>query len=294
MHYRRARRYGDPLKVSCACGCGTLVGVDAAWSGLFYIDGHGVRANVADPADRLKRNQARRPVSDRGKNLYGLTDDCLIWTGRQSANGYGLVNVRVSKRAFRSELAHRLAYELAFGEGSATHLTIDHLCGVPLCCNPNHLEAVSIGENLRRAARAIEACPRGHIYDEKNTLIASTSGHRYCRQCNRNRDHLKRHGHDFVLDETNPSAKRQRCLVCRLAKESTPQFCPYGHEYTPENRIVRSGKRACRQCIRDRTHVPQFGHSFVPDPANPSNKRERCLVCVQAAARSSHPRLHDH
>lgn len=46
--------------------------------------------------------------------------------------------------------AHRFAYELVKGpipEG----LTLDHLCNVPLCVNPDHLEPVTLSENIRRA-----------------------------------------------------------------------------------------------------------------------------------------------
>lgn len=289
MHGRRDSRLGHPLKMKCACGCGEIVTVDPQWSGLFYIDGHGVQTNAIEPGEQLRESLVAQPVSDRGLRLYDLTDDCLIWTGPKTNQGYGVINIRAGKRITRRELVHRFAYELAFGEGSAVGLSVDHLCGVPLCCNPNHLEAVSLAENVRRTTLVVTACPQGHTYDEQNTLIGGVNGHRFCRQCNRNRYHLRKLGHDFVLDPENSSTKRQRCLTCRLEAESTPQFCPYGHEYTPENKKVDSqGKRSCIQCIRNRTHVGQFGHEFVVDETNPSSKRQRCSVCVQNAEPATH------
>jgi len=45
--------------------------------------------------------------------------------------------------------AHRLAYERAKGSIPAG-LQIDHLCRVRECVNPDHLEAVSQRENIRR------------------------------------------------------------------------------------------------------------------------------------------------
>ncbi len=281
-HLRRLKKYGDPNKVKCGCGCGELVTVAASVAiAVVYLDGHGVMSGAAvSPAVKLRRGLVPQPVSERGKTLYGLTGDCQVWTGSKNKMGYGRMYVRVpgQKRKGRVIQVHRLAYELANGEGSALDLTVDHLCGVPLCCNPRHLEAVTIGENLRRAAMVILACPQGHPYDDENTDY-SPDGHRRCRQCNTDRYHLEKHGHEFVADPENRSEIRRRCLICRQREESTPQFCPQGHEYTRENkRIGSDGKRYCQQCIWDRTHIPDFGHSFVPDPDGPAKKR-RCLTC---------------
>jgi HNH endonuclease len=54
--------------------------------------------------------------------------------------------------------AHRITYTLLRG-AIPKGLTLDHLCGVPACINPWHLEPVSRLENIRRywenpAARA--------------------------------------------------------------------------------------------------------------------------------------------
>lgn len=290
-HLRRLKRYGDPNKVKCGCGCGELITVAASVAvAVVYLDGHGVMSGVAaSPREKLKKKLISQPVSDRGRTFYSLTDDCQVWTGSKNQMGYGRMYVRVpgKKRKGRVFQVHRLAYELAFGDGALRNLTIDHLCGVPLCCNLNHLEAVSIAENLRRAAVVILTCPEGHPYDEENTLY-SLDGHRRCRQCNTDRYHVDKHGHEFVDDPENLSEVRRRCLVCRLREESTPQFCPAGHEYTPKNkRISSEGKRYCQQCIWDRTHLPQFGHSFVPDPDGPIKKR-RCLTCSQLHPRPTH------
>lgn len=281
-HLRRLEKYGDPNKVKCGCGCGELVAVAANIAvAVAYLDGHGVMSGPAvSPAVKLRKGLVPQSVSERGRTMYGLTGDCQVWTGSKNKMGYGRMYVRVpgQKRKGRVVQVHRLAYELANGEGSALNLTIDHLCGVPLCCNPRHLEAVTIGENLRRAAMVILACPQGHPYDDENTDY-SPDGHRRCRQCNTDRYHLEKRGHEFVADPENVSDLRRRCLICRQREESTPQFCPKGHEYTFENkRIGSDGKRYCQQCTWDRTHIPDYGHSFVPDPGGPVKKR-RCLTC---------------
>ncbi|MEV4129016.1 HNH endonuclease signature motif containing protein [Nocardia sp. NPDC049707] len=178
------QKYSDPNKVKCGCGCGELITVAASIAiAVLYLDGHGVMSGPAvSPAVKLRNGLVPQPVSERGKIFYGLTGDCQVWTGPKNKAGYGTMYVWVSgqKRKGRNVQVHRLAYELANGEGSALNLTIDHLCGVPLCCNRRHLEAVTIGENLRRAAMVILACAQGHPYNDENTDY-SLDGHRRCR-----------------------------------------------------------------------------------------------------------------
>lgn len=289
-HYVRLRKHGDPNKVRCGCGCGELITVAGHVTRIAYIDGHGVTGLTDSPDVKLKKNSMTQQVSERGKSFYGLTDDCLVWTGGKTPAGYGRLYLRVpgQKRRGRNVQVHRLAYELANGDGSAHNLTIDHLCGVRLCCNPNHLEAVTIAENLRRAAAVIVACPEGHLYDEENTDY-SPERHRRCRKCNTDRYHVATHGHEFVDDPDNASKLRRRCLLCRRREEATPQFCPQGHEYTPENkRIDGKGKRVCQQCMWDRRHIPEFGHPFAPDPDGGSEKRRRCLTCHESKPDRTH------
>lgn len=72
---------------------------------------------------------------------------CVIWTGALNSRGYPCFSV-----GGWSQLAHRLAYQDAFGE-IPEGLTIDHLCRVKRCVNPDHLEAVTRGENARRTRR---------------------------------------------------------------------------------------------------------------------------------------------
>ncbi|GGG27508.1 hypothetical protein GCM10007304_46670 [Rhodococcoides trifolii] len=290
VHYHRARKYGDPLVTKCGCGCGSLIPVSVTFTGLYYLPGHGVQSVVRPPAQILREGVTPQAVSDYGRVRFSLVEDCLIWTGPTLTQGYGCTYVATPgrKRHGRSIQTHRLAYELHHGAGSAEGWTIDHLCGVRLCCNVTHLEAVTIAVNLARAAERVVACPRGHKYDEANTSYG-LEGHRRCRQCNTDRYHVRVHGHEFVDDPTNPSEVRRRCLTCRLVRESRVDQCPRGHEYSVENkRVGVDGKRYCRQCAADRDHIDKQGHPFLADPNSPNPRKRRCLTCLAARTERTH------
>lgn len=119
---------------------------------------------------------------------------CWLWTGADDRHGYGQVRIN-----YRLVGAHRFAYELLVGP-IPSGLQIDHLCRVPLCVNPAHLEPVTRKENAqrgigaqrtreRRAART--HCQRGHPFDEANTYIQKNGG-RVCRTCKQLWKHAKR------------------------------------------------------------------------------------------------------
>lgn len=74
------------------------------------------------------------------------TDACWLWSGTTNPDsGYGRFQV-TDKNSRKSLYAHRYSYELAKGK-IAPKLVIDHLCRVPACVNPSHLEAVTNREN---------------------------------------------------------------------------------------------------------------------------------------------------
>jgi len=116
--------------------------------------------------------------------MNNLRSACIVWTGRINPNGYG-----VTAPKYGTTLAHRIAYIQANGTIPAD-LTIDHLCRVTTCVNPDHFEAVTRAENTRRgnSARGLRThCRRGHEFTPENTKIGS-DGYRTCRTCFRARD----------------------------------------------------------------------------------------------------------
>lgn len=112
---------------------------------------------------------------------------CWLWTGKIDKAGYGRIYLNPRDRA---ALAHRVFY--CYLVGQPTEETLDHLCRVPLCVNPSHLEPVSNTENILRGfgPSAINArkthCIRGHALSESN-LYQRTNHWRRCRECDRQR-----------------------------------------------------------------------------------------------------------
>lgn len=111
-----------------------------------------------------------------------LDDNCWLWTGPTDGHGYG--------RAGRVR-AHRFSYELLVGP-IPDGLVLDHLCRVPLCVRPDHLEPVTDGENTRRGVaaqrrteRALAAvtCSKGHAWTEDNIYWRGEPKRRMCRAC---------------------------------------------------------------------------------------------------------------
>lgn len=89
-----------------------------------------------------------------------------------------------------------MVYELFKGK-IGDGLVLDHLCRNRVCVNPDHLEQVTIGENVRRSplhgvsGRAKTHCPSGHEYSGEN-LKRSKDGTRVCVTCRRAKDERRR------------------------------------------------------------------------------------------------------
>lgn len=137
--------------------------------------------------------QVLRPALDRFADKIALTDSgCIEWIGGLNGVGYGQFYVgRDSYDQTGKGYAHRWSYEHHVGP-IPPGMHLDHLCRNRSCVNPEHLEPVTIRENLLRgetstAAHAAKThCPQGHPYEGPN-LYVSPSGSRVCRECNRSR-----------------------------------------------------------------------------------------------------------
>jgi len=146
----------------------------------------------------LSRFESKYIIASEPHPILGTP--CWLWKGAKRNGGYGVMRVPKAPGApIRVDghltpawqiSAHILMYEHVKGpvpEG----LELDHLCRVLNCVNPDHLEAVTHQENVRRG-RAGHAnprkthCPKGHEYTEENTLMVwHPRGHYYrrCKKC---------------------------------------------------------------------------------------------------------------
>ncbi|GAA2629859.1 hypothetical protein GCM10009863_51610 [Streptomyces axinellae] len=170
-------------------------------------------------------------------------DGCVRWTGYVSQLGYGAFSVNGQR-----VLAHRFVYELIVGPiPDGYH--IDHLCHNRdesceggneclhrRCVNPDHLEPVTVLENLRRSPHTPygkppkTACIHGHALTDDNVYVFR-SGVRKCKRC----------------------TEEQQKERYRKAHPPKPErrFCGKGHEMTEENTYRYGNRRICRQCRRD-------------------------------------------
>lgn len=125
----------------CACGCGQHTSVAKRNSKrLGHVKGQPVKYVCGHGAWPYREPYVEQDT--------GHATPCWIWQRAKMNKGYGWMHVKG-----RNVLAHRHYYErhrAHIPEG----LELDHLCRVPACVRPDHLEPVTHAENMRRRSNA--------------------------------------------------------------------------------------------------------------------------------------------
>ena len=101
------------------------------------------------------RNQKMKPLYNHmslkervESKIHIDKNGCMIWNGQTDTSGYPQM-----KFAGKNYLVHRAYYKVMVGD-IESHDSLDHLCRNKLCVNPEHLEPVSISENVKRMLTA--------------------------------------------------------------------------------------------------------------------------------------------
>lgn len=105
---------------------------------------------------------------------------CWLWTASIKTTGYGQI-----KSDDKMLLAHRVSYTLLRGP-IPDGMSIDHLCKIRHCVNPDHMELVTPSENSRRGG-IVTHCRQGHEFTVLNTYWRPDGHGRQCLTCIRRR-----------------------------------------------------------------------------------------------------------
>lgn len=150
-HYSRWLRYGDPeagyrspgapLPPCKVKGCTRRTPrVIRGWCEMHYSR-WATTGDVGSPDGRIRGDDAARFAASYVVDEHG----CWLWQRGKTSSGYGAFSYSGGRSA------HVWSYQQHVGPIPDGH-EIDHLCAVPACVNPAHLEAVTHEENMRRVA----------------------------------------------------------------------------------------------------------------------------------------------
>lgn len=113
-------------------------------------------------------------------------NSCHLYAGTVNKDGYGVV---FDKEYGNYKLAHRLSFVADYGE-IPQNSPLDHVCRQPRCINPEHLEPVTMRENILRGVGIAanyanrNRCKNGHLFTVDNIYKwAKRENARLCKKC---------------------------------------------------------------------------------------------------------------
>lgn len=122
---------------------------------------------------------ARRVVDNCAPGAGG----CLISNYSVGSHGYAQIGWQVKGHRFATT-AHRAAWVAANGRQVPDGMTVDHLCHVRPCVNPEHLRLLDNVTNARDNGQVRVNQPTGQRWACGHEIVAAPGGRPYCRECN--------------------------------------------------------------------------------------------------------------
>lgn len=127
--------------------------------------------------EKNTRKQMNKHWKDRFWDKVTKTETCWLFNSAINKKGYGTFWLDG-----RANQAHRISWILANSD-IPFGLSIDHLCRIKNCVNPDHMEVVTLQENShRKVVEPKTVCIRGHKLEGYN-LVIPKDGRRRCRTC---------------------------------------------------------------------------------------------------------------
>lgn len=157
------------------------------------------------------------------KSVEVTVDSCWMWMGPTDKDGYAR-QMKVGSHTDNSRRMarpHRLSYQNFVGD-IPEGMTIDHLCRMRCCVNPEHLEPVTGRVNTQRGHRATKLyCVNNHPLFGENLGFASETGFRFCRICQRAaiRKHYRRT--DGAAQKKYAEENREKRRLAQAARRAS-------------------------------------------------------------------------
>jgi hypothetical protein len=134
---------------------------------------------------QIRGIQSKIPIENFKKHIQITKEGCWEWTAKIHKNtGYGYFTVKG-----KTHLSHRFSYKYFKGE-IPLNLCIDHICENRKCVNPEHLQAITLKQNILKG-KSVCAQKAKQIYCHKNhplsgeNLYITPDNRRQCKTCNK-------------------------------------------------------------------------------------------------------------